>query len=116
VQNIATYAAMTFSASDPNASARYTALSERASMNLQGGPGVQGVSDIAAEVAAAQTTMKAAGERHQQTGAALTDLLQSVEGVSQEEVGTQILALQTSLQASLQVTALLAHTSLVNYL
>jgi hypothetical protein len=46
----------------------------------------------------------------------LTDLLQSVEGVSQEDVGTQILALQTSLQASLQTTALLSRMSLVNFL
>jgi hypothetical protein len=46
----------------------------------------------------------------------LTDLLQNVEGVSQEEVGAQILSLQTSLQASLQTTALLSQMSLVNFL
>jgi hypothetical protein len=116
MQNIAAFASMTFSASDANASARYAALAERVSVNLEGGPGIQSVQDIAAEVAAAQTTMKAAGERHQQTEAALTDLLQSIEGVPQEQVAAQILALQTNLQASLQVTALLSQTSLVNYL
>jgi hypothetical protein len=46
----------------------------------------------------------------------LTDLLQNVEGVSQDDVGAQILSLQTSLQASLQTTALLSKMSLVNFL
>jgi hypothetical protein len=43
-------------------------------------------------------------------------LLQNVEGVSQDDVGAQILSLQTSLQASLQTTALLSKMSLVNFL
>jgi hypothetical protein len=46
----------------------------------------------------------------------LTDLLQSVEGVTPEEVGAQILSMQTSLQASLQTTAILSKLSLVNFL
>ena len=52
----------------------------------------------------------------QQTNATLSDLLQSVEGVSNEEVAAQILAMQTSLQASLQTTAILYKTSILNYL
>jgi len=43
-------------------------------------------------------------------------LLQNIEGVSQEQVGAQILSLQTSLQASLQTTAMLSNLSLVNFL
>jgi flagellar hook-associated protein 3 FlgL len=43
-------------------------------------------------------------------------MLQEIEGVSNEDVAAQILALQTRLQASLQTTALLYQTSLVNYL
>jgi hypothetical protein len=58
----------------------------------------------------------AAKQRHRQTEASLTDLLQSIEGVQMEEVGAQILALQTNLQASLQTTALLYRTTLLNYL
>ncbi len=46
----------------------------------------------------------------------LTDLLQSIEGVSEEQVGAEILSLQTSLQASLQTTAMLSRISLVNFL
>ena len=43
-------------------------------------------------------------------------MLQQIEGVPTEQVAAQILALQTQLQASLQTTALLFKTSLVNYL
>jgi hypothetical protein len=38
-----------------------------------------------------------------------------VEGVTPEEVGVEILALQTRLQASLQVTSMLYQLSLANY-
>ncbi len=43
-------------------------------------------------------------------------MLEQIEGVSNEEVAAQILALQTRLQASLQTTSLLFQISLVNYL
>jgi flagellar hook-associated protein 3 FlgL len=116
VQNTAVFAAATFSVSDPNASANYRALSLRVAAGLDAGPGQQKVSDISAEIAAAQTSFQAAQSRHQQTSNMLTDLLQNIQGVSQEEVGAQILSLQTSLQASLQTTAMLSKVSLVNYL
>ena len=44
------------------------------------------------------------------------DFLQSIQGVSNEEVGSQLLALQTRMQASMQTTAMLFQTSLINYL
>ena len=78
--------------------------------------GTQSIEAIQAELAGAQTTLRAAKDRHQQTNATLSDLLQSVEGVSNEEVAAQILAMQTSLQASLQTTAILYQTSILNYL
>ena len=40
----------------------------------------------------------------------------SIEGVSNEQVGAQILTLQTQLQASLQTTALLSKLSIVNFI
>ena len=46
----------------------------------------------------------------------LADMLQQIEGVSNEDVAAKIMALQTRLQASLQTTALLYQTSLVDYL
>lgn len=61
-------------------------------------------------------TLKAASERHKQSNATLSDLLQSLEGVSNDQVATQILAMQTSLQASLQTTAMLYQTSILKYM
>ena len=49
-------------------------------------------------------------------GTDLVRSLQQVEGVSNEEVGAQLLTLQTRMQASLQFTSMLYQTSLVNYI
>jgi hypothetical protein len=116
VKNIAVFAATSFSSSDTNANAAYIALEQRVGTNLSNPPGKQKLTDIEAEIANAQTIMKGATDRQTQTQSALSAMLDSIAGVSPEEVGTQILALQTRLQASLQTTALLAKTSLVNYL
>ena len=116
ISNIAVFASTTFSASDPDSKARYEELSKRVGVNLAGSPGTQKVTDVEAEVANAQLALTAASDRHQQTNSALNGMLDTIQGVSTEQVGTQILALQTRLQASLQTTALLARTSLVNYL
>ena len=43
-------------------------------------------------------------------------MLDSIEGINDDEVATKILALQTSLQASYQTTAMLYQTSLTKYL
>jgi flagellar hook-associated protein 3 FlgL len=116
VQNFATLAAMTISPSDPNAADLSAALNRRLAANLAAPPGTQTLTDIETELANAQTSMSAAKSRHQQTTATLSDFLQQLEGVSNEGVGARILALQTRMQASMQTTALLFQTSLVNYL
>lgn len=116
IANVAVFAAMTFSASDPNATARYQALTQRLGTSLDGTPGTQQISDIAADLAGAQTSIAAAKDRHQQTQGALQDMLGQIENAPPEQVAAQILALQTSLQASLQTTAKLYQLSLVNYL
>lgn len=116
VEHVAVFAAMTYSATDPDAQARFTALNQRLGPILDYPPTVQSIQDIEAQLAGAQTTMKAAADRHRQTSATLEALLNSIEGVSQEEAGAQILALQTRLQASMQTTAILFRTSIVEYL
>jgi flagellin-like hook-associated protein FlgL len=116
VKNIAVFAAASFDASDPNAGDAYTALGTRVGAALDGSAGEQKITDISAEIAGGQQAFDAAKTRHSQTSNMLTDLLQNVEGVSQDDVGAQILSLQTSLQASLQTTALLSKMSLVNFL
>ena len=116
LENVAIFAATTYSSTDPNASAQYQSVTQRVAANLDGSPGTQSVSDIEAQVANAQTAMTAAQSRHAQTSTVLTNFLQSIEGVNDTQVGTQILALQTQLQASLQTTALLSKISIVNYI
>jgi flagellin-like hook-associated protein FlgL len=116
VQNVAVFAAASYSPTDPQAQASYDALKQRVATGLADMPGQQKIADISSDLAGAQTAMKAASDRHRQASATLSDLLESIRGVQPEEVGAQILALQTSLQASLQTTALLLHTSIVNYI
>jgi flagellar hook-associated protein 3 FlgL len=116
IANVAAFAAMSFTESDTDGQARYTALSQRVSTGLSGGQGQQTIMNISAEIAGAQTTMKSATDRHQQTSGALQDLLQGITQAPIEEVASKILTLQTRLQASYQTTAMLAQTSLVNFL
>jgi flagellar hook-associated protein 3 FlgL len=116
VQQIAALAAISMPDTDPDTSARSAALNDRIRGGLDVPPGTQSIEAIQAEIAGAQTTLQAAKDRHQQTNATLSDLLQSVEGVSNEEVAAQILAMQTALQASLQTTAILYKTSILNYM
>ncbi len=116
VQSIAVFAAMSFSVGDPDAEARYTALKQRVTTAISGEPGVQKITDIQADMAAVHNALQQAKERHQQTQGTLQQLLQKVEGAPTEEVAAQILALQTSLQATLQTTAMLLRTNLLEYL
>ncbi len=116
VQNIAVFVATAYSPADPQAAASYSALTQRVGAALHEQQGEQKVSNIASEIAGAQTALESAKARHTQTRVTLADLLDSIQSVRPELVGAQILALQTNLQASLQTTALLYRTSLVNYL
>jgi flagellin-like hook-associated protein FlgL len=116
LQNIATAAAVTYSPTDPNAAARNQALCVRLNDALSAPPGTQSIQSIQTDLSNAQSAMTAAAARQQQTANTLTDLLQKVSTVPPEQVGAQILALQTSLQASLQTAAMLSQISLINYL
>ena len=115
VQNVATLAAVTISPTDPNGVGLSGELDQRLTANL-GAPGTQTVTDIESDLASAQTSLKAAKDRHQQANSTLNDFLQQIEGVSNEDVGAQLLTLQTRMQASMQVTSMLSQLSLVNFL
>lgn len=116
VKNVATLAAVSINSTSPNAADLSMALNNRLTSSLSNSDGGQTVMDIQAELAGAQTSMAAAKGRHQQTEATVGDYLQQITGVTNEEVAAQILALQTRMQASMQTTAMLFQTSLVNYL
>ena len=115
VQNVATLAAVTISPTDPNGVALSSELDQRLTANL-GQPGVQTIADIETDLASAQTSLQAAKNRHQQASSTLSDFLQQIDGVSNEDVGAQLLTLQTRMQASMQVTSMLTQLSLVNFI
>ena len=116
LKNTAVFVATTYSATDPNAEARYKEVNQRVYSGLAGTNGQQTLQDIEGELAFAQTTMKDASTRNASRQVTLQDMLQGIEQVNPQEVATQVLALQTQLQASLQTTAMLSKLSIVNYL
>jgi flagellar hook-associated protein 3 FlgL len=116
LQTVAVYAAVTTSATDPHAASQVAALNQRIANNLAAVPGTQSIQDIQADFAGAQAAIKSATDRQTQTKAIAQTMLDSIEGISPDEVATKILALQTSLQASYQTTSMLYQTSLVKYL
>lgn len=116
LQNVAVYAAVTTNAANPNASAQSMALSQRIGSNLAPQTGYQSLQDIQAEFAGAQHAIKSTTDRQAQLKSMAQTMLDSIEGISTEEVATKILALQTALQASYQTTATLYQTSLLKYL
>jgi flagellar hook-associated protein 3 FlgL len=113
---IAAYAAFSTLPSNTNASAQISALSQSVSHALSTQPGQQSISEIQTDLANVTTTIKATTALQTQTQATLQSLVSNIETVSPDEVATQILALQTSLQASYQTTSLLSQLSLVKFL
>jgi len=116
VQNIAALAATSYTSGDPNASASYAALNSRVYSALSVPAGIQNITDIESSLASVQTAMASTQSQHQQTSNMLTTMQQSIEGVDINQVGAQILSLQTSLSASLSTTARMASLNLLNYL
>ena len=116
LQTLAVFAAVTTSAANPNAAAQVQELSLRATQNLLPQPGRQTIQDIQSDFATAQLTMKDATARQKQTTGMLQGIVDQAESVSSDQVASQILALQTALQASYQTTAMLAQLSLTKFL
>jgi flagellar hook-associated protein 3 FlgL len=116
LQTVAVFAAVTTSATDPNANAQVAALNQRIAQNLATVPGEQSIQDIQADFAGAQASIKTTTDRQTQTKAITQTMLDSIEGINNDEVATKILALQTALQASYQTTASLYQMSLTKFL
>jgi len=116
LQGIATYAAVTVSPTATNSLAEVAALSQRIATNLTPQAGQQTIQDIQTDFATAQGTMKDATARQTQAKTALQNLISGTEGIDQNQVASEILQLQTNLQASYQTTAMLSQLSLVKFL
>jgi len=116
IQSIATYAAVTASPTGTNSAAEVGALSDRIAANLTPQAGQQKISDIQTDFATAQNAMKDATARQTQTKTALQNLISDTEGINQNEIASEILQLQTNLQASYQTTSMLSQLSLTKFL
>jgi flagellar hook-associated protein 3 FlgL len=60
--------------------------------------------------------MQDATARQTQTQTALQSMISSTEGITQDQVASEILQLQNNLQASYQTTAMLSQLSLTKFL
>jgi flagellar hook-associated protein 3 FlgL len=116
LQALAVFAAVTTSPTNPNGALQVQALSQRIAQNLTSQPGQQTIEDIQADLATAQSTMQDAGARQTQSQSMLQNLIDQAETVSPDQVASEILALQTSLQASYQTTSMLSQLTLTKYL
>ena len=116
VQNIAVFAAMTFSSSDPDARDQYSALLNRVGTALSPPSGVQRLEAIQTEIAGAKLAADAAGERLADRKPVLQGMVDAIESVPLEEVGAMLLQLNTRFQATLQTTAMLSQFNLLNYI
>jgi flagellin-like hook-associated protein FlgL len=116
LQNIAVYAASSTPVGNPNSPAEVSALSERIAANLTPQANQQTIQDIQTDFAAAQNTIKDVQARQTQEQTALQNLVSNTEGISQDQVASEILQLQNQLQASFQTTSILSQLTLTKYL
>jgi flagellar hook-associated protein 3 FlgL len=116
LQNIAVFAAFTASPTGANSAAQVSALSASIATNLTAQAGQQSISDIQTDFANAQTQIQSATARQTQTQTMMQNMIASTEQVSPDQVASELLAVQNSLQASYQATSMLAQLSLTKYL
>ncbi len=116
LQNIAVFAAFKTSPTGTNSAAQISALSQSVATNLSPQYGHQTIAGIQTDFSNAQTEIKAATARQTQTQAMMQNLIDQTENISTNQVASELLAVQNSLQASYQATSMLSQLSLVRYL
>jgi len=116
LQSVAAFAAVTTSPASPNATALVSALNQRVATSLTPQGRQQSVADIETDLATAQIAMKDVSARQRQAQVTLQNLVDQTETISSDQVASEILALQTRLQASYQTTSMLSQLTLVKYL
>lgn len=108
----------TYPDSDPSSKGRFDAMATRQARALseQHNSERGSIEIVTMELAVAKSTNQNAAARHVDYKSQLDNLLSDVETVSEEDTAMEILALQTRMQASYQVTAMVSKLSLANYL
>jgi len=112
----AALAAESFTPGSDTDTVRYQALTSRLQAGFAGGPGVPSIQDIASEISVANVAVSAAKGRNTQRLSMYQGSLSDMVSIDPATVLTQILSLQTRLQASYQITSSMAQLSLANYL
>ncbi|MGB6398086.1 MAG: flagellar protein [Bradyrhizobium sp.] len=116
LQTLAVFSVFSAPPAGTNSAGQILALSQRVTQGLTTRPGTQTIQDIQADFATAQLTMKNATSRQKQSQAMLQSIVDQAETVSPDQVASEVLALQTSLQASYQTTSILSQLNLTKYL
>jgi hypothetical protein len=117
MENLGAFAAMELDTTDEQVGkAQYTALVSRIRPALASDTGIGPLESLVTQIANVSGSIEAAKDRHQQSEAVAKSMLADIEGISKDDVAASILALQTNLQASYQVTAIASQLSLVNFL
>jgi flagellar hook-associated protein 3 FlgL len=116
LQAVAAFAVVTTSPTSPNATALVSALNQRVATSLKPQGTQQSVADIQTDLATAQVALKDVSARHSQAQVTLQNIVDQTESISTDQVATEILALQTTLQASYQTTSMLAGLTLTKFL
>jgi flagellar hook-associated protein 3 FlgL len=116
LQAVAAFAAFSTSATNPNASAQVAALSSSVAQALTPQPGQQTIADIQTDLANATTTIQSVTAQQTQTQTTLQNVISQVETVSPDQVASQMLSLQNSLQASFETSSTLSQLSLLKFL
>jgi len=96
---------------------RFNALADRSASLLQTATtGSPGLNDITGEFSLASSALSNATAYNKATRTTLDGAVDKVENATTEEVAAKLLAVQTRLQASYQITATLSKLTLANYL
>lgn len=113
---LAVGSAFSFDVNDTTARERYAEVADRVRMALSPDGGFASVTTMRVELAATSSALASAKDRHQRSASMLGNMIQDAEGVRDEVVAAQMLALQTRLQASYQTTSMISRLSLVEYM
>jgi flagellar hook-associated protein 3 FlgL len=113
---MAAFAVDSFDPNNPQDEARYKALQEKVGQSLYYDGGQQSVESVSASLVSVVGALGQTDDRHTQSIGFAEATLDNVLRTDNEQVSVEILALQTRLEASYEVTAILSRLSLVNYL
>ncbi len=118
IKGLAVFAVSDLTPLEETNAARYEQLVDiqRSRLSESNNTEAGSIEGITMELGLAAKTVDTVKERHQQYSAQLENMLADIEEAPIEEVGMQILTMQTRLQASYQVTSMISQLTLVNYL